>query len=226
MNFNDLKSGVKIELEIYNQMDEVINIKLISQFEWSVKDDVALIAAPIFEGNIYPVRLGSALNGYFINKDDLFKFKAIVLDRTVRDNLAYLKIQLKNDIEKVQRRQYFRFNYSVPILFRVVASMNSEVNEKIPFIKTITRDLSGGGLCILLEEKVELNAQVECELMVNNSRSVKFFGKVTKSSKRDPEEKYKFEIGVSIKKIDYKDREAVIGFIFEEQRKLRKKGLI
>jgi c-di-GMP-binding flagellar brake protein YcgR len=226
MNFNDLISGVKLELEIYNNMDEVIDINFISQFEWAAKEDVAYIAAPIHEGNIYPVRLGSKLNGYFINKDDLFKCKAIVLDRTVRDNLAYLKIELKGDIEKIQRRQFFRFDYSVPITYRIVTSMNPEVNQKIPFIKTITRDLSGGGLCLLLEEKVNIGEQVECELPVNNEKVVRFFGKVTRSSMRDPEEKYKFEIGVSFRKIEYKDREAVIGFIFEEQRKLRKKGLI
>lgn len=226
MKFSDLKAGVKFELEIYNDMDERIDNNFISQFEWAVKDNIAFIAAPILEGNIYPVRLGSVMKGYFINKDDLYKFKAVVLDRTVRENLAYLKIELKSDIEKIQRRQFFRFDYSVPIKYRVVTSMNPEVNEKIPFIKTITRDLSGGGLCILLEAKVNLHEQVECELPVNNGRVVRFFGKVTRFTKRDPEEKYKFEIGVSFRKIEYKDREAVIGFIFEEQRKLRKKGLI
>lgn len=226
MNFSNIKAGVKLELEIYNNLDERIDNIFISQFEWAVNDDVAYIAAPIVEGNIYPVRLGSIMNGFYINKDDLYKFKAVVLDRTVRDNLAYLKIELKSDIEKLQRRQFFRFDYSVPIKFRVVSSMNPEVNEKTPFIKSITRDLSGGGLCILLEEKININEQLECELPVNNDRVVRFFGKVTRSSKRDPEEKYKFEIVVSFRKIEYKDREAVIGFIFEEQRKLRKKGLI
>src|SRR5689334_12345720 len=98
MDFKDLKSGVKIELEIYNNMDEVIDINFISQFEWAIKEDTAYIAAPIHEGNVYPVRLGSRVNGYFINKDDLFKFKAVVNDRTVRDNIAYLKVELKDNI--------------------------------------------------------------------------------------------------------------------------------
>lgn len=229
MNITDLKAGTRLELEIRERDNEQEFRTFVSEFEWMQEDGALVIAAPIYEGNVYPVRIGTPMNVYFSQKDGekagQFRFKARVTGRGVIQNLAMLKIVMDSRIESIQRRQYFRQECSAPIQFRVVDTMNPAMNKGIPFIASITRDLSGGGLCMYLEEKIDKDELVECELTLEEE-IVRFYGKVLRVTRLETEGKFKFEAGIAFRKIENKEREAVIKYIFKEQRKLRKKGLI
>jgi c-di-GMP-binding flagellar brake protein YcgR len=53
-----------------------------------------------------------------------------------------------------------------------------------------------------------------------------FEGEVLRVLRYNFEGKFSYEAGILYKKIENIDREAIIGFIFSTQRKLRKKGMI
>jgi len=226
MKITEVKIGTKLELEVFDDYNEKINPSFPSQLECPVDEKTAVVAAPIFEGVIYPVHKGWFMNVYFIVKDDLYKFRARITGRGTRDNLAFIKIELLSEIAKIQRRQFFRFECTIPVEYRVVESMNDNESEKSAMKTSVTRDISGGGVCIKLEEGITLNKMVEGNLILNEIKKVHFFGWVVRSSKRTEDIKYGFEIGVLFKKIENSDKEAIISFIFEQQRRLRKKGLI
>ncbi|MCR4434479.1 MAG: flagellar brake protein [Clostridiales bacterium] len=226
MKLADLAIGTKMELELYDSLGEKIRPPLISEFEWAEGESTAFIAAPIHEGNIYPVRIGTVMDICFLTKGDLMTFKARVLDRDQKDNIALLKIEAVSEFEKIQRRQFFRFEWSIPVQYRIVSSYHSEQNGDEPFINAVTKDLSGGGLCIVSKDKIELDKILECQLTLGSDETIKFFGKVIRVVRREDKGNCKYEVGVAFRKIDQKDRESVIKHIFEEQRKLRKKGLI
>jgi len=69
-------------------------------------------------------------------------------------------------------------------------------------------------VCIRLKERIETGELLECELFLNDFNKVSFL-------KNDV---YKYEIGVKFEKIEERDRERIIGYIFQEQRRLIKKG--
>ena len=132
-----------------------------------------------------------------------------------------MKIQTLSQINKIQRREFFRFEANLPIRYRIFESANSKSNQE--FIEAVTRDISGGGLCIRLIEPVEMDKYIECELIL--STKVKFIGKVVRLTEYDTlHGQYKYEIGVSYKNIDEPMREKIISYIFQEQRRLLKKG--
>ncbi len=227
MIYTDLQIGTKLELEVFNIMGERVKRQLISQLEWTEEDNVAFMAAPIHEGVIFPVRIGAAMNVYCLHNGDLYKFRAKVMNRGVKDNIALLKTEITGEFEKIQRRQFFRFECSTAIKYRPeTAEEEEKAKEPPPFIKTYTRDLSGGGLCMVTENRLELGQAIECELSLDEGASVKFKGTVVRSDRIELDERDRFEAGIRFDKIDNRDREAVIAFIFREQRKLRKKGLI
>lgn len=230
MDITELKIGTKLELEIFNDDGIRLDYTMVSEFEWLTGENTAIIAAPIHEGAIFPVHMGTVINIYFNNKKDndinLFRFKASVSGRETNENLALLKIDIESGIEKVQRRKYYRLDCSVPVRYRVVNSFSDNRNEKIEFKKTITGNLSGGGICLLLEEKIEIGKLVECEINIDPNRMIRTFGKVVRFDNSKIEGKFKYEVGIAFVKINDNDREAVVRYIFDEQRKLRKKGLI
>lgn len=223
MKLGDIEIGTKLELEIYNSFNEQIKPNLISQFEWAEDEQTAVIAAPFSEGNVYPVRAGWEMVVYFIRKDSLYKFRAKVLKRGYKENLPYLKIKIISDFEQVQRRQYFRFEYSLPIRYRFLDE--HETGEE-PYFQTITKDISGGGVSMFLEDKTfEKGAMLQCELELEE-RKIMFVGEVIRVNRCELTGKFNYEAGILYKKIENKDREAIIGFIFRTQRELRRKGLI
>jgi len=227
MQLIDLEIGLKLELDIYDEKTgERVKTSLVSQLEGIEDEKTAYISAPILEGIIYPVHINTTLNVMFFYKIDVYRFKARVLDRGVNDNIPILKVQIESSIERIQRRQFFRFDCTVPIRYRVVDTMDNAQNDAIPFIDTFTRDLSGGGICIMLMEEVKKDEIVECELALDEDKIIRFYGRVLRTAKCKPEGKYKYEIGVRFKKIENQDREAIIKYIFMQQRKLRQKGLI
>ncbi len=230
MERTELVIGTKLELEIFNDAGIRLEHTLISEFEWFAGDNEAIIAAPIFEGNILPVRIGTVMNMYFTIKKEnyinLFSIRAVVRGREVSENLSLLRVELQGDIRKVQRRRYYRLDCSVRVQYRLVDSMNAVHNEDIPYKSTIANNLSGGGIGLLLEEKIDVGRLIECVLFEDQARKVKFFGKVIRYEKSETEGKFKYEAGIAYIKINDNDREAVVRYIFNEQRKLRKKGLI
>lgn len=230
MKISELQVGTKLELEPVNADGIRYENMLVSEFEWAEEENAAMIAAPINEGVIYPIHTGTSIYIYFIMKKeseiDLYRFKAIVRDRGMSDNLALLKVEAVSEGEKVQRRSYYRLDCSLPVRFRQVESLNPLHSEGIPFKQTLANNLSGGGIRLLLEDKVEVGKLIECEIPAGEGKAIRFYGKVVRYERSETEGRFKYEAGIAYIRINENDREAVVKFIFNEQRKLRKKGLI
>jgi len=226
MKLAEIKTGVKLELEVFNDYNEKINPTFVSQFEHAIDEKTAVIYAPIFEGNIYPIHKGWKMNVYFLHEDNLYRFWAKVTGRKLKSNVALLLIELQSDIERIQRRQFFRFECTLPVKYRVVDVMQETEENKPPFVESVTKDISGGGICIKIKEVVPTGSLIECELELSKTNKLQFYGVVSRVNSREDDLVYTHESGVSFKYIEKKHKEEIIRYIFAEQRKLRKKGLI
>ncbi|MCX7747016.1 MAG: PilZ domain-containing protein [Clostridia bacterium] len=226
MKLSQLQVGIKLQLEVDSFIDPNSNMCFVSAFEWAENDDTALIAAPIHEGMVYPLQKGTMLNIFYIMKGDFYGFKAEVMDRTTKDNIPLIKIKITGDISRIQRRQFFRLECCLPVKYGVLQSLTGDTKSLPRNKKAVVRDLSGGGICIAVEEQLEKDAYLICEIVFSKENTVVFSGQVVRIDKLEDNMAYKFEIGVKFIKIEDKHREAIIGYIFQEQRKLRQKGLI
>ena len=230
MKISELQVGTKLELELINSDGIRYENTLVSEFEWAEGENAAMIAAPINEGVVFPIHTGTGIYIYFIRKKEsvtaLYRVKAIVIGRDTSDNMALLRVEAVSGIEKVQRRSYFRLGCSLSIQFRQVESLNPIHSEGVPFKKALASNLSGGGICLLLEDKVEVGKLIECEIPTGEGKVVRFYGKIIRYDRSESDDRFKYEAGIAYIKINENDRETVVKFIFDEQRKLRKKGLI
>ncbi len=227
MKLSDIAIGTKLQLDVFDSFNREIQQNLISQFESLEDEDTIIIAAPFYEGNIYPVRSGWLVDIYFIHEDSLYKFRGQVITRSINNELSFLKVKVTSDIGKIQRRKYYRFKHSVTVHYRLHEEEKpGEEKEEKPFKKTITKDISGGGISMLLREKeFEKGALIDCRLELG-SLKINFTGEVVRIGEHDREGKFKFEAGILYKIIENKDRENIIKFIFNEQRKLLKKRIL
>jgi len=235
MKLTDLLAGTNIQLKI-SDSDQPSEVKtLASKIEWVEDDDVFIIGAPIYERNVYPLNVGSVVNVYVFQikkrtkETDLYVCKAEVLERKNIQGIPMLKMKALSSLNRIQRRQFYRYECMLPVEYREVKEKKSghqtDVKET-PMLKTLTKDISGGGLCIVLEEKVEKGTILDMIVELEENEKVSFKGKVIRIDRTLNSDKYKYEAGIVFQTIDEKEREKIIKFIFSEQRKLIEKGLI
>lgn len=76
---------------------------------------------------------------------------------------------------------------------------------------------------------MEVNTHLECSISIEmeENLNIRFIGKIVRFENNDDSSlDYKYKAGLAYDIIDNKDRENIIKFIFKEQLKLRRKGII
>ncbi len=213
-----IEIGKNIEIEINKDVDSSIFLK--SNVLETFKNNVISITSPIYKGNIYPISQGDNVKIIFYKKDTgKFYFLGEVIKRQKKDNLYILYIACNSKIRKDQRRNYYRLNTLLSIKINI---LNGDIEkESIP---CLARDISGGGLGIICKEKIPYGTMVKCIIPLDDS-VVNSIGKVVRC-KAVPDSIIKYDIGIEFETLDETIRTQIISFIFNKQRKLRKKGLI
>ncbi len=225
MKLTDIAVGTKLEIIAYNRSGKEVKPSFISQVE-EIGDNTMLIAAPIYEGRIIPFHTDTVLKIVFCDLKGFFSFRGKVEGRGRKKNVIILQIQVVSEFNKIQRREYFRFDCVLPIRYRVVdeEEMMEEENNT-PFHEGLTRDISGGGLGIITKDRQLINEIVEFQLELKNDSSISGYGKVVRSrlSERDIT---RFDTGILFTGISKINREKIIQFIFKQQIKLKQKGML
>lgn len=238
-----LQLGNKIEMQeiVRNPqlVSEDIRRTYVSQIlEFDDEDEEILnIAMPIYEGRLIPLEVGKRFALYFYAHKGLYKAAGEIINRYKSNNVYILVIQLLTGLKKYQRRQFFRyecniefeykaFNKSDEKYFRVVGKISEEMEAR-PFEKGISIDLSGGGIKFITKDKLESGTKVIAKLDLLNGSERKICQPVARvlscNSVRGKAGVY--ECRIEFIKIEEEEREYIIKFIFEEERKQRKKLL-
>ena len=150
-----LNLGDKLEIELYNSNGERVSPLLISQYERLLPDGSMEILAPIKGGRIFPVYRGVEIGVIYEKSGELYKFIGEAIERRLSGNIFLLRIMPKSSAEHLQRRGFFRFDCIFDIKYRLFEKKDTNNADKGEYKKAITKDISGGGLCILTNEEPE-----------------------------------------------------------------------
>lgn len=209
--------------------------KYISQVYDILSEDELKIAMPIVEGRVIPLPINGRYDLCFFTSGGLYQCKAIITDRYKEGGLFVLQIELTSDLKKFQRRQYFRLECTMDIMYKVITKEELvEIitdKEKLQMFlqsgldRGVALDLSGGGMrftsrqqhkpgdCMIAVMKIKKQGVDSlCVLPGTVLRSYNV------QNRRDL-----FEHRVEYNNLNPNMREALIKFIFEEERRLRQK---
>lgn len=221
--FKDIPIGTKLELNITDPIEGKLGIGFISQIENYKDENILVISAPIYEAKIYPVRVNSKIEGYAYRGDHLNKIVGFVENRLFIDEIAVLEVRIIENIQRIQRRRFYRFDCSVPVTFYI--EKNDGVDSETDEVAGRTLNLSGGGLSALTDVSLEKGAELASKLKLDNNSFIEFKGRVIRSVSEVINEELKYISSISFIDIGYKRREMIIGYIFDQERILLKKGL-
>jgi c-di-GMP-binding flagellar brake protein YcgR len=223
MEYREIRLGTKIELELYDKDGNKMYPVLMSQYEsYDDENNIVEIHIPFFERNFYPIHQYTVMKVTFSKENDTYMFKAEAVQRFYHDNLTMIKVRPVTPIMKIQRRSFFRVDCVVNVRYRVFDKAIPEDRIMTKFSKAKTKDISGGGICMLTEVRLDKSSYIEA--FIELDKEIRFIGEVVRSHVLRDRGKLLYETGVEFKKIENRDREKIIGYIYEIQRERLKKG--
>jgi c-di-GMP-binding flagellar brake protein YcgR len=219
---------IKSVLQVGDKIEVVTNYGHASKEKssYSLVQDIPdnsslLITLPMAAGHSVMLEPGQIVRINFFRSDGEFYFSARVVERIKLESFLLVRIVQVSPLERLQRRNFFRFKTILPVLFRFV-----ENNEpKSIYYKGHAKDISGGGIRLYTEKFIPISSHIECKIKMDNAQEIVLNGKVLRVRKVQDAEK-QYDIGICFVDIPEKIRDRIISFIFEEQRQLRQKGEI
>ncbi|MCR5673921.1 MAG: flagellar brake protein [Lachnospiraceae bacterium] len=227
--------GNKIEIESIKkttgELGEITRKTYRSELYDIESEDIIKIAMPMEQSKIVLLPVDAEYSLCFYTPNGLYQCLARVVERYKSNNLFVLSMELETDLQKYQRREYYRLN-------TILDMKSKEINDdekssgisQVQFIDTDLTfdngtmvDISGGGARFI--SKVQYNEgsliRFVFSLFVNGQvTEYKLVGKVLKSTPIENKED-QFENRIQFVNMVNDDRESIIKYIFEEERKKR-----
>lgn len=197
-----------------------------------ISEDRLEILMPMEKTKLVMLPVDGEYDLYFYTEAGLYQCFARVIDRYKENAVYLLLLELTSNLRKFQRREYYRFSCALEMNSRPLEKeemdsfeISRELSPGLPLQRSIVVDISGGGLRFLANYAYEPDMLICCRyylLIDGKNKEYNLVGKVL-----DVKEVYNrpgvYEHRVQYTDIDTEEREEIIKFIFEEERKNRKR---
>ena len=199
-----------------------------------LSEDTMEILMPMEQTKLILLPVDSEYDLIIYQESGLYQCLARVIDRYKSNNVFILVVELVSNLRKYQRREYYRFSCALEMCARNLEEEELEaVENKLPYTLTpglplkqsIIVDISGGGLRFLSSQRYEPENMLYITynlLKGAEKKQYEIIGKVL-SAKELENRKGTYEHRVQYYDMNSKVREEIIKYIFEEERKNRRK---
>ena len=240
-----LQIGNKIDIcamekaEIRREEDGKVPI-LTSRLEKVEEDGELVILMPVYKGKIILLSLGARYELMFYTRRGLYRAICQVTDRYKEDNQYMVKVVLKSGLNKFQRREYFRLECILGMQFYELAQEEAlklggkELEERVkdPEVimtegKAVIVDISGGGIRFIAEQKHEEGDCLAVRTWIRNEtidQPLLVAVSIVSCRQASPNME-RYETRAEFLNLNEKLRETIIKYIFDEDRKIRKKDM-
>ncbi len=196
------------------------------------------LTMPTEAGKMVLLPIGIRFEFVFYARNGLYRGMGLVEERYKADNLYMVRVSLKSSLHKYQRREYYRMPCIIRMAYYDItldqaANLPTEHYHMLvglPEIEMTRReasivDISGGGVRFVSDtrNKEESCIVIEVKLKSSEDSGTYFIPAHILSSKAIQGERERYENRAEFILRDRKVREEIIRFIFDEERKNRKK---
>lgn len=236
--------GDKIEIEKVDSEEYYENYEknekistYFSQIYDIIEEDKLKIAMPTEGTRMVPLKKNVKYEICIYTAQGLYKCRAVMVERYKEDNVHIAIMELYTGVWKYQRRQHYRLECNIELQYRVLTEEETELllDSRTPVsfqnelvnkgqIRGITLDISGGGIRFVSNSPNMDGEHILIEFDVMIGKTLKHFSIVSVQIETRKSEKRKdiYEHRVQFENISLREREDLIKYIFEEERRFRK----
>ena len=245
MDSKILNVGDKVEIRISQKVktekgtQSVVKIYK-STVQNMTKDGLLEISMPVENGKVILFPSGVSFEFIFYCASGIYQCVAQIIERYKKGNLYMLLLEPKTPLQKLQRREYYRFDCAIDINYWKITeddAQGAEISE-LNYIygvgdpdticeTAVAVDISGGGIRFVADEPGEKGEYVLIDIWLENDmeeQQLELKGKVLSCRPVETVGKRKYEYRVQFLIEDPRQREVIIKYIFEQERKNRQKG--
>lgn len=229
--------GNKLEMravERTKHVDEPDRKKFLSSAVYDILSEERLeIYMPMEKTKLVLLPVNIEYDIYFYTSAGVYQCFAKVVDRYKTDHKYIVVLELTSDLKRYQRREYYRLSCAIDMKDRELdreeimafQDMTRLLKPELPFNRSIIVDISGGGLRFVGDHIYEPDSFLYCRFqLVQQGKNkeytfvIRVIASVPVEGKHD-----RFEHRAQYIQMDAKEREEIIHFIFEEERRKRKR---
>jgi c-di-GMP-binding flagellar brake protein YcgR len=213
-----------------------------------IDDKTLTILMPMEKVRIIPLSVGDKYIIRFFTKKGLYQCNSIILGRSKLNNIYVLTVELTSDLEKKQRREFYRLECVLDMEYYLLSDAEISIMNKIKannlksdtefenyvnaldeckreWHKGIVVDISGGGAKFVSDKLHEYGNIIHITIPFNSTIKLKnkWLKAVIASSEKLMNRQGSYEHRIQFKDMSKDDREIIIKYIFEEERKHRNK---
>lgn len=217
---------VRLDQVIRNEQNKRVYVSKIFDF---LEDDTLQIAMPIYEGKIVPLDLNENYTACFYTDRGLLQCNVMVTSRYRNGNLFFLDVKMLGKLEKVQRRQFYRYDCLIEAKIRIVSDYEYDTGipedisipeDELPWEPARIIDISGGGVRVNQRNHIDRNEVVKVKFMIpflNEILSFNLFARILASTRIQGRADM-YEQRMEFLKISQDERDKIVRFIFESER--------
>lgn len=232
-----VKPGDKLEIQAVDHTKQIGDKEKKKVFKTQVCDiiseDQLEIYMPMEKSKLILLPVNAEYDLYFYTDAGLYQCYASVIDRYKSNNQFVLLMELTSNLRKYQRREYYRLSCALEMGSRPlekaevesVAQMDNRLFPGGPLRNSVIVDISGGGIRFVGNYAYEPDSLICCKYKLDIDGNNKEYTLVAKvlTVKELVNKPGTYEHRAQYVNIDTVDREEIIRFIFEEERKQRKR---
>lgn len=231
-----IEPGCKLELQAINRSqdgEEPVKRKYLSQVYEIISDDRMEIMMPMEQTKLILLPVDGEYDAVFYG-EHLYQCFIRIIDRYKSNNVYILEVEMTSNLRKYQRREFYRFSCALEMCARplqeeeikaVVQKETYHLTPGLPLKRSVIVDISGGGLRFMSNQKYEPESLIYCTyhlLLDGKNKECEIIGKILTVKELD-NKKGTYEHRVQYVNLDVDNREEIIKYIFEEERKNRRR---
>ncbi len=197
-----------------------------------ISEDRIELSMPMEKTRLILLPVDGEYDLYFYGDDALYQCYARVVDRYKNKSMYVLVMDLTSNLRRFQRREFYRFSCALEMQSRQIEEKELVPSDKgydaivpeLPLKSSVIVDISGGGLRFVANYAYEAGSLILCNyhlVIDNKAKAYSIVGKVL-SVKELENRKGVYEHRVQYMNVDVGEREEIIKYIFDEERKVLK----
>ncbi len=223
-----------LEAERINYIDDNEKRKIYqTQVLDVLSEDRFEIRMPMEQSKLVLLPVNAEYEVLFYTSMGVYQCLANVVDRYKTETQFVLLMELSSSLSKFQRREYYRLSCALDMEARpleqeeieALEQQNEFLNERRLLKRHVIVDISGGGIRFVGDSAYEPETMIYCRYKLERDGKIKEYELIAKvlMVKKLEDKPGFYEHRAHYINIDTAKREEIIRFIFEQERKNRKR---
>ena len=213
VSLKNIQTGNRVEITLEGSSGKKVTYT--SLVEENYNDGRLLLYIPMMYGKIIKLPVDEEYSFSFVTETGILKYNAIIKEYVYLDDFNFMVVEVKDELEKVQRREFFRFDCVLPLKFiKLSDDLTEESNEG--FFEGTVKDLGEGGIRFLSNEELKIGDKVKFLITLNYKCAVAS-GEIMHKQEY-PKSNFKYQYRTQFFDLNAEEREKIIDYIFFEQR--------